>query len=161
MRISVFGTLLRILRAASRPLRSGMLISMTRTSGFSCSARDTASRPVFASATTSQPCLEANNSFRPRRIMSWSSATTIRKFCSPLEAFCLGIPVRTFNKVQHPLHGDKDCRTEHDCLHPHENTYGLTCIHWGFRAFRAWTIALEDAVFSGGDYTVAPIAGRA
>jgi hypothetical protein len=42
-------------RAASRPFSSGMLMSITTTSGFNCSASVTASRPVLASATTSQP----------------------------------------------------------------------------------------------------------
>ncbi len=57
-------------RAASKPFSSGILMSITTTSGFSCSAMVTASRPVFASATTSQPWCAVSNCFSPRRIMS-------------------------------------------------------------------------------------------
>src|ERR1700733_2018412 len=77
MTISGLGKIFNIFRAASKPLSSGMLISMTTTLGLSCSASVTASRPVLASAQTSQPGLELSNCFRPRRTMSWSSATRI------------------------------------------------------------------------------------
>src|SRR5579864_4412657 len=64
--------------AASIPLRFGMAMSSTTTSGSVASACSTACPPSEASATTLKPGWLSSSSRRPLRITVWSSANRMR-----------------------------------------------------------------------------------
>src|SRR5215475_11592840 len=78
-RISVSGESLRIWRVASTPLRSGIPMSSTATSGLKSRAFSTASRPFAASAQTFQPFRDSSRVRSPVLTTSWSSATRMRR----------------------------------------------------------------------------------
>src|SRR5580704_1798059 len=62
------------------PLRLGMPMSMTTTSGFRDFARETASRPSLASPTTVRSGCCSTSRRRPPRMSLWSSARRMRIF---------------------------------------------------------------------------------
>src|SRR5581483_6816551 len=76
--MAVFGRISLIRSAASVPLRFGMAISNTTTSGLVASACATACRPSAASPTTANSGWLSSKSRNPRRITLWSSANRIR-----------------------------------------------------------------------------------
>src|SRR5438045_701364 len=67
-------------RVVSSPFRLGIPMSTMTTSGFSCNAFSTASRPSLASPQTSQPSCFSSKARKPRRTISWSSANKILNF---------------------------------------------------------------------------------
>ncbi len=75
MRTLVAGSALRICRVASRPLSSGIAMSMTTTPGRSFLVSCTAWRPVCASPTTSMSPSASSNARSPSRTIAWSSAS--------------------------------------------------------------------------------------
>src|SRR6266404_1225212 len=64
-----------IRRVASKPLSSGMAMSMTTTSGRSCFAIWTAWRPFSASPTMAMSGSASKSTWNPCRTMAWSSAS--------------------------------------------------------------------------------------
>src|SRR5436305_14403916 len=68
----------RMVRVASKPLNSGMLMSSTITSGFNSLAFLTTSRPFSASPQICQSDRSSSKERRPRRNTSWSSAMRMR-----------------------------------------------------------------------------------
>ena len=77
-RTRVWGVEAASRRVASMPFSSGMLTSITTTSGFSRSANSTASRPLPASPTISMSGCAARIMRKPCRTTAWSSASRIR-----------------------------------------------------------------------------------
>src|SRR3990172_2139406 len=75
-RTLVVGTALRIRRVASRPLSSGIAMSMTTTAGRSALVSFTAWRPVSASPTTWMSPSDSRRARSPSRTTLWSSASS-------------------------------------------------------------------------------------
>src|SRR5581483_7849437 len=75
---AVRGLAARIRRVASMPLRFGMPISITTTSGDCSSASRMLSRPSAASATTAMSGCFSSSARKPSRTTVWSSANKMR-----------------------------------------------------------------------------------
>src|SRR3972149_2147780 len=73
----VSGNSALIMRVASTPLQTGMLMSMSTTSGFAVRARSSACAPSEASPTTSMSSSSSRRARRPFLQRSWSSTSKI------------------------------------------------------------------------------------
>src|SRR3990172_4929218 len=90
--ILVSGRSRRIWRAASTPLRLGILISIMTISGESSFASCTTCHPSWASPTTSISGCSLISALSPCRTIPWSSAITILIFLPP--CFCVVSPLQ-------------------------------------------------------------------
>src|SRR5579871_3261918 len=75
---AVWGLAARMRRVASMPLRFGMAMSITTTSGDCSSAMRILSRPSAASATTAMSGCFSSKARKPSRTTVWSSANKMR-----------------------------------------------------------------------------------